>query len=80
MHFGVAILRVPQGLDYSQIIDEDDSPTMMNGNDTSAMQTLEDKVGQSSTNQLSQGKCVTFSSHLCLSRVQLLEINKTFQF
>lgn len=54
MYFGVIILRVPQGLDYSQIIEDEDSPVTMNGNETNITQTPEDKPGQSTTNQLTQ--------------------------
>lgn len=71
MYFGIAILRVPQGLDYSQIIEDEDSPVMMNGNDSSAMQTLEDKVGQSSSNQLTQGECV-MSTNISLQYLAIL--------
>ncbi|XP_076054160.1 bumetanide-sensitive sodium-(potassium)-chloride cotransporter-like isoform X1 [Oratosquilla oratoria] len=31
MYLGVAILRVPQGLDYSQIVEDDDGPGLANG-------------------------------------------------
>lgn len=56
MYFGVIILRVPQGLDYSQIIEDEDSPVTMNGNETNITQTPEDKPGQSTANQLTQGR------------------------
>lgn len=56
MYFGVIILRVPQGLDYSQIIEDDDAPVTMNGNETNITQTPEDKPTQSTTNQLTQGR------------------------
>lgn len=56
MYFGVIILRVPQGLDYSQIIEDEDSPITMNGNETNVTQTPEDKPGQSTANQITQGR------------------------
>lgn len=56
MYFGVVILRVPQGLDYSQIIEDEDSPITMNGNETNVTQTPEDKPGQSAANQITQGR------------------------
>ncbi|XP_042219098.1 bumetanide-sensitive sodium-(potassium)-chloride cotransporter-like isoform X2 [Homarus americanus] len=52
MYFGIAILRVPQGLDYSQIVEDEDTPVMMNGNDTSLARVVEEKPGQSAANQL----------------------------
>uniref|UniRef100_A0A0P4WBS6 Na+/K+/2Cl-cotransporter n=1 Tax=Scylla olivacea TaxID=85551 RepID=A0A0P4WBS6_SCYOL len=54
MYFGVVILRVPQGLDYSQIIEDEDSPITMNGNESAITQSPEDKPGQSTANQLTQ--------------------------
>lgn len=30
MYLGLAILRVPEGLDYSQIIEDDDTPVVIN--------------------------------------------------
>ncbi|XP_071543225.1 bumetanide-sensitive sodium-(potassium)-chloride cotransporter-like isoform X2 [Panulirus ornatus] len=54
MYFGVAILRAPQGLDYSQIIEDEDTPVVMNGNDNSIAQVTEEKPGQSGANQLTQ--------------------------
>ena len=56
MYFGLIILRVPQGLDYSQIIEDEDSPITMNGNETNITQTPEDKPSQSTANQLTQGR------------------------
>nr|ANU78813.1 Na+/K+/2Cl- cotransporter [Portunus trituberculatus] len=54
MYFGLVILRVPQGLDYSQIIEDEDSPITMNGNEGAITQTTGDKPGQSTANQLTQ--------------------------
>ncbi|KAK8750030.1 hypothetical protein OTU49_015196 [Cherax quadricarinatus] len=54
MYFGIAILRVPQGLDYSQIIEDEDTPVVMNGNDGAITQITEDRPGQSAANQLTQ--------------------------
>ncbi|KAG0716781.1 Bumetanide-sensitive sodium-(potassium)-chloride cotransporter [Chionoecetes opilio] len=54
MYFGVVILRVPQGLDYSQIIEDEDSPITMNGNETNITHTPEDKTGQAAANTLTQ--------------------------
>lgn len=56
MYFGVAILRAPQGLDYSQIVEDEDTPVVMNGNDNTIAQLTEEKPGQSGANQLTQGE------------------------
>ena len=76
MYFGVVILRVPQGLDYSQIIEDEDSPITMNGNEGAITQTTDDKPGQSSANQLTQG--TQLSLLLLLTPVQ--EINSHIYF
>ncbi|XP_069156705.1 bumetanide-sensitive sodium-(potassium)-chloride cotransporter isoform X3 [Procambarus clarkii] len=54
MYFGIAILRVPQGLDYSQIIEDEDTPVVMNGNDGGITRITEERSGQSAPNQLTQ--------------------------
>lgn len=66
MYFGVIILRVPQGLDYSQIIEDEDSPITMNGNETNITQTTEDKPGQSTANQLTQGRSTSVTCLISL--------------
>ncbi|KAK7065462.1 hypothetical protein SK128_010049, partial [Halocaridina rubra] len=54
MYLGIAILRVPQGLDYSQIIEDEDTPVVMNGNDTSITANIEEMKRNQSAGQLSQ--------------------------
>ncbi|MPC31596.1 Solute carrier family 12 member 2 [Portunus trituberculatus] len=63
MYFGLVILRVPQGLDYSQIIEDEDSPITMNGNEGAITQTTGDKPGQSTANQLTQVSVCSMSPH-----------------
>ncbi|XP_064109028.1 bumetanide-sensitive sodium-(potassium)-chloride cotransporter-like [Macrobrachium nipponense] len=53
MYLGVAILRVPQGLDYSQIIEDEDTPVIMNGTDTNITSNVDDMKRNQSTGQLS---------------------------
>ncbi|XP_066989480.1 bumetanide-sensitive sodium-(potassium)-chloride cotransporter-like isoform X3 [Macrobrachium rosenbergii] len=53
MYLGVAILRVPQGLDYSQIIEDEDTPVIMNGTDTNITSNVEDMKRNQSAGQLS---------------------------
>lgn len=61
MYFGVAILRVPQGLDYSQVVEDEDTPVVMNGNETTGAAVAEEIKRNQSAGQLSQGK-VAFCS------------------
>ena len=58
MYFGIAILRVPNGLNYSQYIEEDDLHLMNNGTDVPTPTTNEnDEITRNqSASQLSQGK------------------------
>lgn len=56
MYYGVAILRVPQGLDYSQIVEDEDTPVVMNGNETTGAAVAEEIKRNQSAGQLSQGK------------------------
>nr|AMO44056.1 Na+/K+/2Cl- cotransporter protein [Penaeus japonicus] len=54
MYYGVAILRVPQGLDYSQIVEDEDTPVVMNGNETTGAAVAEEIKRNQSAGQLSQ--------------------------
>ncbi|XP_047501721.1 bumetanide-sensitive sodium-(potassium)-chloride cotransporter-like [Penaeus chinensis] len=54
MYYGVAILRVPQGLDYSQVVEDEDSPVVMNGNETTGAAVAEEIKRNQSAGQLSQ--------------------------
>nr|QGP72204.1 Na+/K+/2Cl- cotransporter [Penaeus monodon] len=54
MYFGVAILRVPQGLDYSQVVEDEDTPVVMNGNETTGAAVAEEIKRNQSAGQLSQ--------------------------
>lgn len=56
MYYGVAILRVPQGLDYSQVVEDEDTPVVMNGNETTGAAVAEEIKRNQSAGQLSQGK------------------------
>ncbi|XP_068225470.1 bumetanide-sensitive sodium-(potassium)-chloride cotransporter-like isoform X2 [Palaemon carinicauda] len=53
MYLGIAILRVPQGLDYSQIIEDEDTPVIMNGTDTNITSNVEDIKRNQSAGHLS---------------------------
>ncbi|ROT83241.1 Na+/K+/2Cl- cotransporter isoform 1 [Penaeus vannamei] len=54
MYYGVAILRVPQGLDYSQVVEDEDTPVVMNGNETTGAAVAEEIKRNQSAGQLSQ--------------------------
>ena len=61
MYLGIAILRVPQGLDYSNIIEDNDTPILSNGTAAPEVPTPnvvenEEVNRNQSASQLSQGK------------------------
>lgn len=53
MYLGLVILRVPQGLDYSQIVEDEDTHVVMNGNDVSVITNTEDMKRNQSGGHLS---------------------------
>lgn len=73
MYYGVAILRVPQGLDYSQVVEDEDTPVVMNGNETTGAAVAEEIKRNQSAGQLSQGKVAL---HVSIYRSCLYDVHE----
>lgn len=67
MQFGLAILRIQTGLDYSQIVEDEDAPapSQQNGGPTELAE-LHEPTLQQQQGQLAQGKLVIVTEYYSL--------------
>jgi hypothetical protein len=77
MYLSVGILRVPEGLDYSHVIEEEDQMTPQQLIDIKKNNKEKDIVRNQSEGQLSQGKSTIIrrtSFHDCFGKLEMMMI------